>query len=260
MPRKSKSKPRIPRYPQGAALPEPGPADLIAAIPVVKPVEPGLDEEPEDELEPDVTSILQNGEDVSDLSIEEPLDLRIPALAVELSDDPVRLYLREIGQVKLLDADSEFRLATMIEARRLILTLARRRTSDRRAKSNEVTTYHDMLGELITAWGRMQEDARRLGTGLPDAALMLSEAQMLHQTWETKTPSYLRSYLESEMWGKDPLWDSLVRHTYNVFLSFYTLPEGFSGWLLKHLRAHNALPAQRTLYRNLPDETELKRE
>ena len=260
MPRKSKPKPRLPRYPQGSALPEPGPADLIAAIPAVEPVEPELDEELEDELEPDVSSSLQNGEDVSDLSIEEPLDLRIPALAVELSDDPVRLYLGEIGQVKLLDADSEFRLATMIEARCLILTLARRRTSGRRAKSNEVMTYHDMLGELITAWGRMQEDAKRLGTGLPNATLMLAEAQMLHQTWETKNPSYLRSYLESEMWGKDPLWDSLVRHTYNVFLSFYTLPEGFSGWLLKHLRAHNALPAQRTLYRNLPDETELKRE
>ncbi|MBU4225284.1 MAG: hypothetical protein KKC71_05630, partial [Chloroflexi bacterium] len=210
MPRKSKPKPRLPRYPQGSALPEPGPADLIAAIPVVVPVEPELDEELEDELEPDVSSILQNGEDVSDLSVEEPLGLRIPALAAELSNDPVRLYLREIGQVKLLDADSEFRLATIIEARRLILALARRRTSGRRARSNEVAIYHDILGELISAWGRMQEDAKRLGAGLPDATLMLSEAQMLHQTWETKTPSYLRSYLESDMWGKDPLWDSLV--------------------------------------------------
>lgn len=260
MPRKTKPKPRIPRYPQGAARPEPGPADLSAAIPAVEPVEPELEEELENEPEPDVSSILQNGEDVSDLSIEELIDLRIPALAVELSDDPVRLYLREIGQVKLLDADSEFRLATMIEARRLILTLARRRTSGRRTKSNEVTVYHGVLGELRTAWSRMQEDAERLGTCLPDAALMLAEAQMLHQTWETKTPSYLRSYLESEMWGKDPLWDSLVGHTFNVYLSFYTLPEGFGQWLLNHLRTHNALPTQRTLYRNLPDETELKRE
>jgi RNA polymerase primary sigma factor len=40
----------------------------------------------------------------------EPIDLADPALASELSEDPVRLYLREIGQVKLLDADSEFRL------------------------------------------------------------------------------------------------------------------------------------------------------
>jgi RNA polymerase primary sigma factor len=44
-------------------------------------------------------------------------------VAAELSEDPVRLYLREIGQVKLLGSDSEFRLATIIEADRLIGTL-----------------------------------------------------------------------------------------------------------------------------------------
>src|SRR5688572_10492737 len=52
---------------------------------------------------------------------EEPLDLHNPQLAAELADDPVRLYLREIGRVKLLDADSEFRLATLIEANRLVI-------------------------------------------------------------------------------------------------------------------------------------------
>ena len=57
--------------------------------------------------------------------IEEPLDLEDPALAAELADDPVRLYLREIGQVKLLDVDEEFHLATLIEANRLIVSLSR---------------------------------------------------------------------------------------------------------------------------------------
>ena len=41
---------------------------------------------------------------------------RRPEIAAELAGDPVRLYLREIGEVKLLDSDSEFRLATLIEA------------------------------------------------------------------------------------------------------------------------------------------------
>jgi len=263
MPRETKPKPRIPHRPQGGSLPESEARSGSQADSITEtvPVEADLDEELEQEEEADleVGELLPNGEEVSDLNVEEPLDLSIPALAVELSGDPVRLYLREIGQVKLLDADSEFRLATMIEARRLILTLGRR-AKGRRAESHEITIYQGMLGELRTAWSRMQEDARRLGTSLPDAALMLAEAQMLHQTWEAETPSYLRSYLESEMWGKDPLWDSLVGHTFNVYLSFYTLPEGFSQWLFNHLHSHNALPAQRTLYRNLPDEAGLKRE
>ncbi len=54
------------------------------------------------------------------------LDLKNPEVAAELSEDPVRLYLREIGEVKLLDSDSEFRLATIIEANRFVITLRRR--------------------------------------------------------------------------------------------------------------------------------------
>ena len=55
------------------------------------------------------------------LAAEEDLLDEVPeavrsATAAELSEDPVRLYLREIGEVKLLDSDSEFRLATQIEA------------------------------------------------------------------------------------------------------------------------------------------------
>jgi len=259
MPRKTKPKPRIPRYPHGGSLPEleAKPGRQAVSMPEA---EADLGEELEEETEPEVGELLPNGEEVADLSVEEPLDLSIPALAAELSEDPVRLYLREIGQVKLLDADSEFRLATVIEARRLILTIGRRRATGRRAESHEGMIYHGVLGELRTAWGRMQEDARRLGTSLPDATLMLAEAQMLHQTWETESPSYLRSYLASEMWGKDPLWDSLVGHTFNVYLSFYTLPEGFGQWLLNHLYSHDSLPAQRTLYCNLPGEAELRRE
>jgi hypothetical protein len=53
------------------------------------------------------------------------IDIKNPEVAAELSEDPVRLYLREIGEVKLLDSD-EFRLATIIEANRFISTLRRR--------------------------------------------------------------------------------------------------------------------------------------
>ena len=41
-------------------------------------------------------------------------------LVGDVSDDPVRLYLREIGRVELLDVNSEFRLATMIEGQRFV--------------------------------------------------------------------------------------------------------------------------------------------
>src|SRR5690349_23781945 len=68
--------------------------------------------------EPDDLLLAQQQSELEDLS---------PAggheVTYELAEDPVRLYLREIGQVKLLDADSEFRLATFIEAQRQITNL-----------------------------------------------------------------------------------------------------------------------------------------
>jgi RNA polymerase primary sigma factor len=146
----------------------------------------------------------------------------------------------------------------MIEARRLIVTLGRRGAGQRAADSPDI--YHAALGELITAWSRMREDAGRLRIEMPDVTLMLAEAQALHLSWESDGPSYLRSYLERGMWGKDPLWDSLVSHAYNIFLVFYILPGNYADWLLKYIQTHQKHPVQRTLYRNLPDKVALHRE
>jgi RNA polymerase primary sigma factor len=197
--------------------------------------------------EPDEESLIQE----PDL-LEEPLNLRSPELAAELSEDPVRLYLREIGQVKLLDADSEFRLATLIEANRLIGVLRRRPT--RKGTKPAVGIYHMLLHELSVSWGRLVEDAERLGVGLPDLCLMLEESQSLHNGWDIPSPCYMRSYLESELWGHDHLWDSMVRKSYNVFMYLYLLPAGYAAWLSTRVKDCRALPAQQTLYRRLPEE------
>ncbi len=75
---------------------------------------------------------------------------------------------------------------------------------------------------------------------IPDAALLLAEAHSLHQGWENgDSPSYLHSYIERELWGKDPLWDSLVSHAYIVYVIFYILPDEYAGWLLEYLQVHH---------------------
>jgi len=67
--------------------------------------------------EPDDSALAQTSGEWNELVNEEPLEiLEDPSIAMELSEDPVRLYLKEIGQIHLLDADSEFRLAARIEA------------------------------------------------------------------------------------------------------------------------------------------------
>jgi RNA polymerase primary sigma factor len=198
---------------------------------------------------------------LSELDVEEPLELDRAELAAEMSEDPVRLYLREIGQVKLLDAAGEFRLAAMLEGRRVVLlTMHRRRMGNQDLDSPTKTAYRSLLCDLLMAWTRLGEDAERLGHNIPDAGLLLAEAQSLHRGWENISPSYLHSYMEHELWGMDPIWDSLVAHAYNVFVIFYILPEAYANWLLRHIQRHRDLPAQRTLFHNLPPEPELVRE
>jgi RNA polymerase primary sigma factor len=262
MTRKSKPSRRYAHGLEAAATPEPeenGSGEDSPAREIFSPVDPDIEEELGLAVEPE--GLQESVEGMNGLEIEEPLELDRAELAVEMSEDPVRLYLREIGQVKLLDAPREFRLAAMLAGRRVVLlTLRRRRMGKQDLDSPTRVAYHFLLSDLITAWTRLGEDAARLGHPIPDAALMLAEAQSLHRGWENIVPSYLHGYWEQEVWGSDPTWDSLVSHSYNAFVIFYILPETYADWLLSHIQLHHDLPIQRTLFRNLPSEDELVRE
>jgi hypothetical protein len=48
-----------------------------------------------------------------------------PNILAELGDDPVRLYLKEIGEIDLLETDHEFWLAAQIETARRVDALTR---------------------------------------------------------------------------------------------------------------------------------------
>jgi RNA polymerase primary sigma factor len=202
--------------------------------------------------DPDVNMLVQQE---NELFEEDILDLKNPEVAAELSEDPVRLYLREIGAVKLLDSDSEFRLATIIEANRFVSTLRRRPLHQ--GLSKECAIYHVILAELHTSWERLLEDTQRLQYEPPNLALVLSEAQTLHAGWQSDAPSYLRAYLDNGHWGVDQLWDNLARNAYSVFLNLYLFPLPYAEWLLKHLNQSQRLPNQRTLYKHLCEDQDL---
>jgi RNA polymerase primary sigma factor len=205
--------------------------------------------------DPDISMLVQQE---NELLKDESLDLKNPEVAAELSEDPVRLYLREIGEVKLLDSDREFRLATLIEANRFVITLRRRPLA--KGLSRECAIYHAILSEMHTAWERLVEDAKRLHYDLPDLSLILTEAQALHAGWQSDAPSYLRAYLDNGHWGVDPLWDTLARNAYSVFLSLYLFPLSYAEWLLRHLNQNHRLPNQRTLYKHLCEDHDLLEE
>ncbi|NJC96823.1 MAG: sigma-70 family RNA polymerase sigma factor [Anaerolineae bacterium] len=212
----------------------------------------GVDLMGEDMGDPDAGVLVQEEEELG-----EEINLNLPEVAAELSEDPVRLYLREIGKVKLLDSDSEFRLATLIEANRLMNAFRRRPI--RKGLTPVTAIYHFILAEMATAYQRLLEDAERLHHEPPDPGLMLSEAQVLHTGWESDAPSYLRAFLDNGMWGNDKLWDGFARTAYSVFLCFYLLPLRYAEWLLKHINQSHKLPNRKTLHHKLPSEEILSR-
>ncbi|MBI5839841.1 MAG: sigma-70 family RNA polymerase sigma factor [Chloroflexi bacterium] len=253
---KPKQKPRPPRVPHKAEPIAEPPFSVNGVVEALAEEKThAIDFAAEDLGDPDEALLAQQEEDIAD---DLAFPLRSHEFAAELAEDPVRLYLREIGQVKLLDSDSEFRLATLIEADRLVTTL--RRLPKRKGRTMACAVYHSLLAEMITSWERLVEDAGRLDHALPDLALVLAEAQSLHGGWEFDSPSYLRAYLDNGHWGVDHLWDNLARHAYGVFLSLYLLPLNYAEWLLKHVQAHNELPAQRTMFHNLCADADLLKE
>ncbi len=217
------------------------------------------DEEFLEKEEPEVEEPIPAAavEDWADLAMEDPLEVLGPSVvAMELSEDPVRLYLKEIGQINLLDADSEFRLAARIEADRHVEALANHIALDHPERNRQI--YLAIAREMSTAWGRMLEDAQTIQQGeIPDLHLILSEAQLLRRQWQAEEPSYLRSYLDNGLWGKDTLWDGLVRHAFIVFLSMYLMPVEVSAPLMTYLQRESHLPELEFYNRHLPGEEDL---
>ncbi len=213
-------------------------------------------DEPEVE-EPNPAAV---GEDWADLALEDPLEALGPSMvAIELSEDPVRLYLKEIGQINLLDADSEFRLAARIEADRHLDTLSNHVLADNALRYRQM--YLTVAREMITAWARMLEDAQSIQQGeTPDLSLILSEAQMLRRQWQADEPSYLRTYLDNGLWGKDTLWDGLVRHAFIVFMSVYLMPTEVAAPMMTYLQREAKLPELEFFNKHLPGESELASE
>jgi RNA polymerase primary sigma factor len=198
--------------------------------------------------EPDEASLSEIEEEEDDVE-EEQQELDIP-------NDPVRLYLREIGRVELLDVNSEFRLATMVEAQRFV-------TSSRCQlvqgdTSVERNTYRLIVKDLLSFWKSLQKSVVENKVDLPDLGLMLAEAQSLHQSWEKDKPSYTRAFLNNGDWGRDEKWNQLSSQVYGVFLSFHMLPFATAKWLINYIHSKKKMPVRQTIYRNLPKDEELR--
>jgi RNA polymerase primary sigma factor len=228
--------------------------------------------------EPDEEALAVQDGELEELILDEPIGLlNDPRLATEISEDPVRLYLKEIGNIDLLDPDREFWLATRLEAAKRLDLLSqqiarRKRSLHTSLQSSEEPLFHNMTHaskralfhvlyeDLITSWQRLVEDTIRLGHNCPDLNLILAEARLLRATWQGTFPSYLRAYLDNGLWGHDHIWDGVALNAFNVYRYLYILPDSALDQLNETIARHSALPPVRIFMRYLPSDEALQAE
>jgi RNA polymerase primary sigma factor len=233
-----------------------------------------LEELPE-ETEDDIEDLDIDAEDAVDVIDGEMVDVEpdfddpqgqqeetgaeaIPTDTLEMSDDPVRLYLKEIGKVELIGSDQELWLAVRMAAPRRLELLGKGRASQKSAAATLVAVQLALLEDARTAWKRVLEDAKRLKQSPPNLQLIVEECTQLATDWRSDAPSYLRAWLDNGIWGADPAWELVARNALEVFLAFFLMPLNVRQRLAERLQQSKGLPTKRTFQRWLPDIGELQ--
>ena len=157
------------------------------------------------------------------------------------TEDPVRLYLREIGRIELLDSDHEFWLSTRLKAGELLADL--RNNFQPGSHSDDKTLTMLVAEELTTLCKGLNRATRKVDADLPDFALTLAEAQMLRENFQHDQPSYQRAYFEQTFWLKHSQQDEMIKRIFRVYLCFYLLPHSLAQNLLTALQEKPKIPA-----------------
>ena len=208
--------------------------------------------------QPDTEKELVKSGEESAPSEQETVELEEIPIAIEISDDPVRLYLKEIGRVDLLESDQEFWLAIRMDAYKRIQLLETDRPARQGNVSSETAIHRALYDDLRTSWKRVLEAAKKQKQRKPDFLLILEETRLLHQTWQGIKPSYLRAWLDNGMWGTDPNWEEVARSAITLFISLYNMPDDVRDKLANRLNDGKGLPIKRTYHRWIPETSELR--
>ena len=181
------------------------------------------------------------------------------SMPADSGDDPVRLYLKEIGRVKLLTSDQELWLAVRMAAL-LRLDGLRQGRGKKSGEGSLLEAHLDQFDDLRTSWKRLLEDAKRINESEPELSSLLNESIHLRSTWQREPHSYIRSWLDNGLWGTDPAWEGVARTALEAMQGLYAMPKELQGKLHERLGKVKGLPTNRTYQGWLPEPKELEAE
>ena len=145
--------------------------------------------------------------------------------SVPLTDDPVRMYLKEIGQVPLLNNNREMWLSAQIAAEHQLEALRDELMSLDNPQLGKKDPNH--LDVERFAYKKLHDNWQQLGGAVagfkldvPDFLKVLYEVQSVTSNWNTEDESYIRQFLSQRHWGKDDDWTTVARLFSRSFTRF----------------------------------------
>ena len=148
-------------------------------------------------------------------------------------DDPVRLYLREIGLIPLLSAESEFQLSAIFEVgKRMDIWHAANPAPEEGSARGFFTETINMLCDQYSIF---QETVEQYIDKIPekvDITQIIEETQELRQFWTPDSVSYTRLFFSSNVWNKKFKSEEVsdyIDSLYELYLCFFILPMTCTG-------------------------------
>jgi RNA polymerase primary sigma factor len=199
-------------------------------------------------------------EEFGELDEEELLgDVQFDAAA--LADDPVRMYLKEIGQVPLLDTNRETWLSTQVAAEQMldnfVHAMSKVETDVNEERPIDYATIVEVAYQnLLRNWDEVSEGASAFAVEPPNMRQMIEEVVLVNDNWDAENKSSIREYLRQKEWGRDELWTELARRLFDAFHSLLLIPFNGLMFIRNYLKKENALPSAKEFHKWLVNDTD----
>lgn len=169
--------------------------------------------------------------------------------ALAPADDPVRMYLKEIGQVPLLDTNREMWLSSQIASERLLneltdelASLDRIGDEDSKGLPSAIDIVRHAFQYLSKEWNAAVEKSGDFEHDAPDLRDFIDEVQQINSKWDQDTDSKIRDYFKQGDWGQDDDWTDYSKQMFNVIHAISLLPFELQMQLRGYFRENKSVP------------------